>query len=79
MSDPETKEKHSMRIHKKHVKAHHNSDVARTLGVDVKPWEEHRFEDDTHLNDNHGGNPRKSQKEKTKQEKSFEQTEPWNE
>lgn len=84
MSDSESKEKHSRRIHQKHVKAHHNAEVARSLGADIKPWEEHRYEDSAHVNCGNSdcvmcANPRKVFKEKTIQEKSLEQNKLWDE
>lgn len=84
MSDPESKEKHSKRIHQKTVKAHHNAEIARSHGVDVKPWEEHLYQDSAHVNCGNPkcvmcGNPRKLQKEKTIKEKSFDQNKLWQE
>lgn len=84
MSSEESKIKHSKRIHQKQVKAHHNAEVARSLGADIKPWEEHLYEDSAHANCGNAkcvmcGNPRKLQKEKTIKEKSFEQEKLWNE
>lgn len=84
MSNPEAKEKHSKRIHQKQVAAHHNADIARSHGIDVKPWEEHLYLESSHMSCGNPncvmcGNPRKLMGEITIQEKRITQEKLWSE
>ena len=84
MSDEKTKELHSKRIHQKHNYVVKQTKIARSYNIPVKEGEEHRLQD--HAAVNCGipncilcANPRKIWKEKTKKEKSFDQTTKWTE
>jgi hypothetical protein len=85
MSDQDTKDKRSKRIHKDEVAIERQVSIAKAHGVDR--WlnideRKHKYAK-THAmrcsNPNcvMCGNPRKFMKEKTMQEKSFDQTKDW--
>lgn len=84
MSNPEDKEKRSKRLHKEESAIKKQQKIALQHGLDRKEVERepHRFAKH-HVMDCGDpdcvmcGNPRKFFKEKTKQEKSFEQTDKW--
>ena len=84
MSNPEDKEKRSKRLHKEESAIKKQQKIALQHGLDRKEVERepHRFAKH-HVMDCGDpdcvmcGNPRKFFKEKTKQEKSFEQTDNW--
>lgn len=78
--DEITKEKHSKRIHQKETYVKKQVKIAKSHGFAVKAGEEHRLakHSATTCGDSHCvmcGNPRKFFKEKTIQEKRFEQKE----
>ena len=82
--DEQSKIKHSKRIQQKENYVKRQTNIAKSHGVPIKPGEEHYFA--KHAATNCGdpncvmcGNPRKFFKEKTIQEKSFEQTGSWTE
>lgn len=82
MSNEFVKEKHSKRIQQKETYIKKQTEIAKAHGFPVKNGEEHRLakHSATTCGDSHCvmcGNPRKFFKEKTIQEKSFEQTRDW--
>jgi len=82
MSDEESKIKHSKRLYQEDVAIVKQTKIAKVHGIEVK--EPHKFAKHHAMdcgNPECGlcGNPRKTQKDKlTVQEKSFKQTEGWN-
>lgn len=84
MSDEYSKVHHSKRIHQKHNYVVKQTKIAKAYGIPVKQGEEHRLQDHAVINCGNPKcfmcmNPRKSFKERTKKEKSFEQTTKWTE
>mgnify|MGYP001199940843 CR=1 FL=1 len=86
MSDEETKEKRSRRIHQEESAIKRQVSIAKTNHVDeynkTVLTESHRFHKKHVMNCGNPkcmlcSNPRKIFKEKTKQELSFEQTDNW--
>ena len=81
MSHQEDKDKHSARLHKEEAAIRRQVKIAKAHGVTVK--EPHTLAKHHALDCGQPGcmlcgNPRKTFKEETKQEKSFKQTESWN-
>lgn len=81
MSTEEDKFQHSRRILQKQNHIKHELDIAKAYGFNAE--EPHKFAKKHALNCGNPrcvmcGNPRKMFKEKTIQEKSFEQTQSWN-
>lgn len=84
MSDIESKEKHSKRIHQKETHIHNQVKIAKAHGVEVKPGQEHRLHEHSVVSCGNPkcmmcANPRKVLGEKTIQEKRFDQEKLWNE
>lgn len=82
MSHEFDKEKHSKRLHQEEAAIAKQVKIAKSKGMDVK--EPHKLAKHHALDCGQPGcmlcgNPRKVFKEKTIQEKRFEQTEKWNE
>lgn len=82
MSNELDKEKHSKRLHKETSAIRKQLNIARSHGIDVKPYEGHRYAKHHALdcgipNCVMCSSPRKTFKEKTLQEVSFEQTSKW--
>jgi hypothetical protein len=82
MSHEFDKEKHSKRLHQEEAAIARQVKIAKSKGMDVK--EPHKLAKHHALDCGQPGcmlcgNPRKVFKEKTVQEKRFEQTEKWNE
>lgn len=82
MSDEQSKELHSKRLHKEEAAIARQVKIAKAHGIDVR--EPHKFAKHHALNCGQPNcvmcsNPRKTFKEKTIQEKKFEQTEGWTE
>lgn len=82
MSHEFDKEKHSKRLHQEEAAIARQVKIAKSHGMDVK--EPHKLAKHHALDCGQPGcmlcgNPRKVFKEKTVQEKRFEQTEKWNE
>lgn len=82
MSNDFFKEKRSKRLHKDEVHIAKQLSIAKSHGFPVKAGQEHRLHklSATTCGDPNCamcGNPRKFFKEKTIQEKSFDQTESW--
>lgn len=82
MSHELDKEKHSKRLHQEEAAIARQVKIAKSKGMDVK--EPHKLAKHHALDCGQPGcmlcgNPRKVFKEKTVQEKRFEQTEKWNE
>lgn len=84
MSDPETKEKRSKRFLKDESHIKNRLRTVKSLHLDTKRYERepHRLCDNIHLSCGNSncvmcGNPRKMWKEKTMQERSFEQNKLW--
>jgi hypothetical protein len=82
MSDERSKELHSKRLHKEEAAIMRQVKIAKAHGVEVK--EPHKFAKHHALDCGQPGcmlcsSPRKIFKEKTIQEKRFEQTEGWDE
>jgi hypothetical protein len=80
--DEEAKVKHSKRIQQKQNYVKKQTKIAKAHGLPVKLGEEHRLQDHAAMNCGIPKcpmcmNPRRQFKEKTIQEKSFEQTEKW--
>ena len=80
MSDERSKELHSKRLHKEEAAIKRQVKIAKSHGVEVK--EPHKFAKHHALDCGQPGcmlcsSPRKIFKEKTVQEKRFEQTESW--
>lgn len=80
MSDDLTKAQHSKRLHQKQNYVKKQTKIAKTFNVPVE--EPHRLQDHAALNCGDPGcifcsNPRKIWKEKTVQEKKFDQTIKW--
>ena len=80
MSDIESKEKHSKRLQKKECAVAKQVKIAKANGLDVK--EAHKFAKHHAMDCGNPGcvfcaSPRKTFGETTKQEKSFVQTETW--
>lgn len=78
--DEEAKIKHSKRIHQKENHIKKQTKIAKAYGIDVK--EPHKFAKQCVMNCGNPncvmcGNPRKVFKDKTIKEKSFEQTQMW--
>lgn len=83
MSDSDTKEKRSKRIQKEGNAIRKQMKIAKTFGVPVEDDESHRLAKKHAMDCGNSNcvmcaNPRKTFKEKTMQEKSFEQTQEWN-
>ncbi len=81
MSTEEDKFQHSRRILQKQNHIKHELDISKAYGLNTE--EPHKFAKKHALNCGNPrcvmcGNPRKMFKEKTIQEKSFEQTQSWN-
>lgn len=84
MSDTESKEKHSKRLHQKETHIRNQVKIAKAHGVEIKPGQEHRLQDHSALNCGNPNcvmcaNPRKVFNEKTIQEKRFDQEQLWHE
>lgn len=85
MSDDITKEKHSRRLHKEESAIKRQVKIAKSHHVpDSQMAESHRYHKHHAMNCGNPqcvmcANPRKTFKEKTIQEKRFEQTEKWSE
>ena len=82
MSDMESKIKHSERIHQKETKLDKKVRLAKEYHHDQVLKNPHKYHKASLFNCGNAdcvmcGNPRKFFKEKTMQEKSFEQTEGW--
>lgn len=82
MSTEEHKIKHSERIYQKETHIKKQTKIAKSHGMSVKPGEEHKFAKHHAMDCGQPGclmcgNPRKTFKELTVQEKSFEQTKQW--
>lgn len=82
MSDEITKLNHSKRILQKHNYVAKQVKIAKVYNIPIKEGEEHRLQDHAAANCGNAGcilcaNPRKIWKEKTIQEKRFEQTLKW--
>jgi hypothetical protein len=82
MSTEEDKIKHNKRLQKEENAIKKQLKIAKTYGVPAKEHESHRFAKHKAMDCGDPdcvmcGNPRKFFKEKTMQEKSFEQTEGW--
>lgn len=82
MSTEEHKIKHSERIHQKETHMKKQASIARAHGMNVRPGDEHKFAKQHAMDCGQPGclmcgNPRKTFKELTVQEKSFEQTKQW--
>lgn len=80
----EAKIKHSRRLHQKHNYVKKQVKIAKAFGLPVKSGQEHRFQDHAAINCGIPkclmcSNPRRIWKEKTKKEKSFDQTVEWTE
>ena len=80
--DELTKEKHSKRIQQKENYVKRQTKIARSHGFPIKSGEEHYLAKHSAVTCGDPdcamcGNPRKFFKEKTIQEKSFEQTSKW--
>lgn len=84
MSTETDKEKHSKRLHMDEVYIAKQVKIAKAYGIPVKSGEEHRLHKKNAITCGNPdcvmcANPRKTFKEKTMQEKKFEQTEKWDE
>jgi len=84
MSNQEMKEKHSKRLHKETNAIKKQLKIAKSHGLDVSMDEGHRFAKHHAMDCGNPecvvcGNPRKTFKEATIQEKSFKQTTNWQE
>mgnify|MGYP000104811903 CR=1 FL=1 len=82
MSTQEDKIKHSERIHQKETKIDNKMKLAKAYGEDHVLKNPHKYHKTSPMNCGDPkcvmcGNPRKFFNEKTMQEKSFEQTEGW--
>ena len=82
MSKEEDKIKHSKRIHANKVAVRKQIKIAKTYGMQVDSSEAHRYAKHHALDCGIPdcpmcSNPRRIFSEKTKQEKSFEQTDKW--
>lgn len=80
MSNELVKEKHSKRLHKEESAVKRQLKIAKAHGFPVKETDKHRFHKHHAMNCGNPdclmcGNPRKTLKEKTIQEKRFEQKE----
>lgn len=79
MSDSESKEKRSMRMHKNKVKAHRQKKILKNYGLDFNPFQSENYYTKTHSltcgNSNcvMCGNPRKFFGAKTVQEQRFDE------
>jgi hypothetical protein len=81
MSDMEDKLKHSKRIHQKENHVSRQMDIRKSHNFPEDEAHKYHKMSGTNCGDSNCvmcGNPRKFFKEKTIQEKSFEQTEVWN-
>jgi hypothetical protein len=82
MSDQEQKDKRSKRLQKEENAIKKQMNIAKSYGVPVNEYEGHRYAKKHVLNCGDPdcvmcANPRKTFKEKTKQEASFDQTKTW--
>ena len=82
MSDQEQKDKRSKRLQQETNAIKKQMNIAKAYGVEVNQYEGHRYAKKHILNCGDPdcvmcANPRKTFKEKTKQESSFDQTKSW--
>lgn len=82
MSTERDKEKHSKRLHQDEVHIKKQAKIAKAYGVTERDIEPHRYHKHHAMDCGNPGchmcsNPRRVHKEKTIQEKNFEQTQKW--